>query len=417
MLVAHGFPPQEQSGTERYTAGLAQALTRAGHQVAVFAGSHSAEAPAQGWTHEGAVEIERLVRPRRRLRLQFHDQSVETGFVSALNRFGPDIVHIHHLLGLTMPLVDLAKERKIPVVLTLHDHWFMCPEVQPFAPGLHRLRGDRWGVNCFLHLELGRPRRAASMLASGELIARLRRHVERAAVARAELAAADIVIAPSRFLRDRVHTFVPQDARIFVLPHGVALGEAAREEPSRQARVGYLGPLLHAKGPDLLVRAFHGVRNLDATLELCGPEPDERFARRMRRLAVHDARISLRPALTHEEVAAFLARIDLLVVPSRFQESFSLVAHEAFAAQVPVLAADSGALAELVAPGANGALFRSGSVRDLRARLRELLEDPAALHELRSFPQVKSIDAHAGELSALYRALAAGRELPQPLAR
>jgi glycosyltransferase involved in cell wall biosynthesis len=417
LLVVHGFPPQEQSGTELYTAELAQALARAGHEVAVFAGSHSAEAPVQDWHHDGKVEIERLVRPRRRLRLRFASESVESGLLATVNRFGPDVVHVHHLLGLTMPVVTLLKEREIPVVLTLHDHWFLCPEVQPFAPGAHRLGGDRYGLNCFLHLELLRPRRIASMLVNRDVVARYRLHLERARLARAELAAADLLIAPSRFLRERFASFGVPETNLFVIPHGIAPFAEPPAERGAVVRVGCLAPILHGKGIDLLVRAFRGVRNPDVRLEIRGPAPDESYARRVRRLAIRDERISLGPGIEHDEVGGFLAGLDLLVVPSRFQESFSLVAHEAFAAGVPVLASDGGALPEAVTEGANGALFRTGSERDLRARLREVLEDPSALDALTSFPQVKTIDAHAGELAALYHALAAGNELPQPLAR
>jgi hypothetical protein len=71
----------------------------------------------------------------------------------------------------------------------------------------------------------------------------------------------------------------------------------------------------------------------------------------------------------------------------------------------------------VIAEGANGALFRAGSRRDLRRRLRGLLEDPSALDTLTSFPPEKTMAAHAGELVALYGALTAGDELPQPLAR
>jgi glycosyltransferase involved in cell wall biosynthesis len=418
MLVVHGFPPEEQSGTELYTAELAQALARSGHEVSVFAGSHSMREPVHEWRREGAVEVERIARPRSRVRLCFSDDSIERAFLAALNRFRPDVVHVQHLLGLTMPLVSLVKERGIPVVLTLHDHWFLCPEVQPYRPGVHRLAGDRWGLNCFVHLELLRPRRCAAMLAQRDIGARAPRHLQRAQVARAELAAADLLITPSRFLRARFAAFGLPAGKTYVLPHGVpSLGEAPARMGTREVRVGYLGPILRGKGVDLLVRAFRGVRNPAIRLDVRGPEPDARFARRVRRLAARDARISLGPGLPHEEVGAFLAGIDLLAVPSRFQESFSLVAHEAFASGVPVVASDAGALAEIVTPGANGALFRAGSRRHLRGRLRELLEDPAALGALTSFPQIKTMDAHAHELSALYATLAGGEGLPQPLAR
>ena len=417
LLVVHGYPPHEQSGTELYTAELAQALARAGHEVAVFAGSHTAQEPLQEWRRDGPVEIERIARPRRRLRLEHRHPAIESALLSTVNRFGPEVVHVHHLLGLTMPLVPLLKERGQPVVLTLHDHWFLCPEVQPFSPRAHRLSGDRYGLNCFAHLELARPRRAAAMVIERDAVTRARRHLERARAARAELEAADLLVTPSRFLRARFAQHGVPATKLFVLPHGVAMAVVAREPHDGAIRVGCLGALLRDKGVDLLVRAFRDVRNPAARLEIRGPAPDDTFSTRLQRVAVLDDRISLGPGLPHEDVASFLASLDLLVVPSRFQESFSLVAHEALAAGVPVLASDAGAIPEVVAAGANGALFRTGSVRDLRTRLRELVDEPGALAALSSFPPAKTMDAHAAELAALYRVLEAGRELPQPLAR
>jgi glycosyltransferase involved in cell wall biosynthesis len=418
LLVVHGFPPEEESGTELYVAELARALVRAGHTVAVFSGSHSARAPVREWRQDEGFEVERFAHPRERLRLNFADSSIESGLASPHGRFQPDVVHVHHLLGLTMPLVPLVRERGIPAVVTLHDHWFLCPEVQPFRPHAHPLHGDRWGLNCFVHLELLRPRRAAAMVLQGEALVRARQHLERARVARAELAAADLLIAPSRFVAQRFAEAGWAATLTYVLPHGIPRLELpARTTRQGATRVGFLGPILPDKGVALLLRAFRGVRDPACRLDVRGPAPDPRFARRVRRLAARDPRVSLGDGLPHEEVGAFLSSLDLLVVPSRFQESFSLVAHEAFAAGVPVLASDAGALPELVEPGANGALFRSGDCRDLRRRLRELLEDPAELGRLTHFPAVKSIDAHAHELAALYGALVSHVELPQPLAR
>ena len=389
FLVVHGYPPAETSGTELYVAGLAQSLAERGHHVCVFAGSHAAAEPAHEHRHDGAVEMERFARPRPRLRLQWADAEVERAFAAALERFAPDVVHVHHLLGLSLRLGAVAREQGVPVVLSAHDHWLLCPEVQPYRPAAHLLP-------CFVHLELLRPRRCASMLLERSFAARARTHAERVRVARAELQAAAFVVAPSRFLRDRLVAFGAPAGRTLVVPNGLPPLTPAARTGAAEVRVGYLGPFLHAKGPDLLVRAFRGVRG-PARLVLRGPSPDPRYFRRLRRLAARDPRIELAPPLAHEDVGAFLSGLDLLVVPSRFQESFSLVAHEALACRVPVLAARSGALAELPVP-----LFRAGSRRDLRARLRELVDEPVALE----FPPVCTMDAHAGELAELYAAAA-----------
>ena len=46
-----------------------------------------------------------------------------------LDVFTPDLVHIHHVMGLTLELYYEADKRKIPVYTTLHDYYFVCPNI------------------------------------------------------------------------------------------------------------------------------------------------------------------------------------------------------------------------------------------------------------------------------------------------
>jgi glycosyltransferase involved in cell wall biosynthesis len=76
-----------------------------------------------------------------------------------------------------------------------------------------------------------------------------------------------------------------------------------------------------------------------------------------------------------------LAEADALVVASQ-NEPFSVAMLEALFAGVPVVAADSGGAVDVVAPGVNGWLFRSGDAADLARVLRELAQ-PGALASVR----------------------------------
>ena len=71
-----------------------------------------------------------------------------------------------------------------------------------------------------------------------------------------------------------------------------------------------------------------------------------------------------------------LAESDCLVVASE-NEPFSIAMLEALRANVPVVAADSGGAVDLIAPPANGLLFKTGSARDLARVLRSLVETDA----------------------------------------
>ena len=70
---------------------------------------------------------------------------MDAAFAELLDEWHPHIVHIGHLNHLSTSLVFEARERGIPVVLTLHDYWLMCPRGQfiqmyPVDPS------DNWAV-------------------------------------------------------------------------------------------------------------------------------------------------------------------------------------------------------------------------------------------------------------------------------
>ncbi|HTB81526.1 MAG TPA: glycosyltransferase [Opitutaceae bacterium] len=69
--------------------------------------------------------------------------------------------------------------------------------------------------------------------------------------------------------------------------------------------------------------------------------------------------------------AGLLDEIDALLIPSA-NEPMALAGLEALAAGVPLVIADSGGLNDVVAPGRNALVFRTGDAADLAARIAEL---------------------------------------------
>jgi glycogen(starch) synthase len=71
--------------------------------------------------------------------------------------------------------------------------------------------------------------------------------------------------------------------------------------------------------------------------------------------------------------AEFLAGIDMLIVPSIWQEPFGLTIVEAYAAGVPVIGADSGGVAEIIRAVDPNSLVRANDAAALAARMNALL--------------------------------------------
>jgi glycosyltransferase involved in cell wall biosynthesis len=142
--------------------------------------------------------------------------------------------------------------------------------------------------------------------------------------------------------------------------------------------VVYFGKLIPQKGVDLLLEAMRG---LDARVVIVGFGPQ-----RSELEASAPPHTLFTGPLEHRHLTKLLALADACVVPSVFPEAFGMVAAEAAAAGCPPLVARHSGLAE-VAEGLEAAYpphvrhlaaFATGDADDLRARLRELLELPAA---------------------------------------
>jgi glycosyltransferase involved in cell wall biosynthesis len=180
--------------------------------------------------------------------------------------------------------------------------------------------------------------------------------------------------------------------------------------PGSPVTIGVLGRLQRVKGQDLAVRALERVAAAHpgrAVSLRIGGEADPRSSRDCRyaerlRSAARDA-VGHRPNLDIrfegfvDDVQAFLADLDILLVPSRY-ESFGMVTVEALARGVPVVVPDCGGPAEIVDDASIGLRFRPADVSDMAEQLARAIElefDPGrAVSRSRDFSIERQRDAH-----------------------
>ena len=162
--------------------------------------------------------------------------------------------------------------------------------------------------------------------------------------------------------------------RSLVLHNPVAAVRTAPRQPPGRV-VGFVGRLDPEKGLEELISAAELV---DASFVVAG-EP--RFApagyrRRLEAMAARRAPGRLRFLGAVADPAEVLPGFAVLAVPSR-REPFGRVAAEALACGVPVVAAATGGLPEVVRDGVDGLLYPAGDAAALAERLRRLLDDAA----------------------------------------
>jgi D-inositol-3-phosphate glycosyltransferase len=119
-------------------------------------------------------------------------------------------------------------------------------------------------------------------------------------------------------------------------------------------------------------------------------------------------RIDFLPAQPHDRLPDLYRAADVVVVPSR-SESFGLVAAEAQACGIPVVAAHVGGLAHVVDDGVSGLLVSGWDPADYAAAVRRILTDDDLASRLRSgaiaHAEQFSWPATADRLLELYRGI------------
>jgi len=138
--------------------------------------------------------------------------------------------------------------------------------------------------------------------------------------------------------------------------------------------VAYLGRLAPQKDVGTLLQAF---ARLPAGTQLLvvGDGPDRpALQRRAQRLG---GRLRFTGFVPHAQVPAVLAHVDVLVLPSLYEDLSSALI-EAMAAGLPVVATRVGGTADLVRHGVNGLLVAPRDPAALAAAISQILADPAA---------------------------------------
>lgn len=60
---------------------------------------------------------------------RIHDTEFAKLFRNILTAFEINLLHVHHIHGLSFDIFDAAKDLDVPVVLSMHDYYYICPNV------------------------------------------------------------------------------------------------------------------------------------------------------------------------------------------------------------------------------------------------------------------------------------------------
>ncbi len=285
---------------------------------------------------------------------------LEPGDVAAaVRRTGARVVHAHNVNpSLGWRALAAAREAGAGVVLHLHNYRLVCAVGTCFTHGEDCMRCHGRDTLPGVRLNCRGGSRAESA-AYGAGLALWQRRLA---------AQVDAFLVPSAFALRRLRALgAPVDGRASVLPSVQRdIAETSRAASGRFALAA--GRLTPEKG---FADAVAGCVAAGVPLVVAGDGPE--LASLQAAAAGHEVRFT--GHVSSAELAALRREAAVAVVPSRYAEILPLAALEAMAAGLPVVAADSGGLGEVVpAPGR----YPAGDPAALAERVRALWGDETA---------------------------------------
>ena len=197
--------------------------------------------------------------------------------------------------------------------------------------------------------------------------------------------------------------------RIEVAPPGIDTGRFAPTEPPAEHLVLSVGRLVWEKGHQDVLRALAWLDRdgVDARALIVGSGPEEaRLRAHAAELGLTD-RVELVTSVPYDDMPAVFARASCFVLaslPTRWwEEQFGMVLAEAAASGLPIVAAESGAIPEVLR--GHGSLFPPGDWHVLAERLRAVLAEPPRRVEPGELAERYSVARAADRYAAAYERL------------
>lgn len=347
--VSNLLPPEGQGGAEAYAALVASTLAKR-HEVLVLSGSPAGDVTAPVAALPSLPELSDAAPIAKKLVWHARDQwrpGVHAAVLKRLREFEPDIVHTHAVQGLSAAVFTAIARTGVPHVHTAHDLSLLCARAS-------MTRDRRYcGGEC-ASCRVQRTIRGSAF----------KRHIT-------------TLLAVSDYIRRR-HT----DHGVVEPEHAMVLrlGSSAGELRPRRAlddgalHLGFLGKLAPNKGVLTLVDMF---RDAPAgwRMTIAGSGP---LAVRIEAAARELPNLAFLGHISGDAKEAFFDEIDVLAIPSEWEEPAALVGTEGVARGIPLLVSDRGGLPEL--PEAR--VFTACSVESLRATANWFTEVPERVAEI-----------------------------------
>jgi glycosyltransferase involved in cell wall biosynthesis len=364
LVVSASYPtpmhPKFLGGAETFSVQLCEALVARGNVVRVVRSGTVWGA----WDREAVNGVEVVTLPTRNVYSPWQNRStsryvravwhmiedrpwLSAGFDDVLTEFKPDVLHTNSLYGLTAGVWSKAAARPVPVVHTLHDYYLTCARSTRFKNGA---RCQATCLDCWL-LTGGR-RKAAEFVDAVVSVSERTLAIHRDCGLFEKTARKAIIRNPPSRTRDEVGAVSASGDKLIF---------------------GFIGRPSEEKGIFDLLSALQEMPSPAARLLIAGAV-DGSARKRISEFG-GDIELSFLGFVAPSE---FFRRIDVMVIPSIWDDPCPMVIGESLAHARPVIGARRGGIPELI-DDATGWLYEPGPGGELRSLLIAIAKDRPAV--------------------------------------
>ena len=263
---------------------------------------------------------------------------------SIIDKEKPDIIHTNNLAGFSVSVWKFAKERNIKIVHTLRDYYLLCPKSTMFNEKLNKIC-DKQCFTCKLY---SIPKKKLSQYV-------------------------DVVVGISKFILNKHLEYgYFKNAKKEVIYNSVEVPRnfIKKDKSINETIFGYVGSLSQSKGIEFLLENFNSMDLSNVKLYIYGKGTTKAYETKLKKKYASD-KILFQGFKKPEEI---YKNIDILIVPSLWNEPFGRIVPEANSYGIPVLVSNKGGLPELVENGKNGYIFNPDKQGDFEKKLGLMLD-------------------------------------------
>jgi len=264
-----------------------------------------------------------------------------------------DLLHVHHFLFQTFDAIEIAKEKGIYSILSLHDLYMICPSVNMVYQDKFCEIDPKKDCRKCLHDRLG---------VNSDILKNWRKNCKRV------LEKFDKIIVPSENTKEQYQKFYP-DITMEVVEHGVEVIPVKEKEQKEKDTfdIAFVGAMAIHKGSLILKELIKKSKHENIRIHLFGKPNDEFLSKSADHYINHGP-------YTRGELPQLLKdhQIDLVCIFATWPETYSYTLTECYMAKVPILTFNIGAVGDRIQKDQLGWVMNFENSDKILEKIREI---------------------------------------------